>query len=185
MLKGGWESDASPCTWRCFAGLRHTVWRATQIHHGHPYHLRHAGTPVNSGSDCLGLSGQSVSVTATLDAGQLPYRTTKDTATYPGGISGNVGPLSISGVWGVSYTITENHNVITFTGRGPMNSVIELVALIPPDTISLEVFKHPQPLPARFSPEPLSYPGSSLSYSAPGCNATQLALAGQLTGSKE
>jgi hypothetical protein len=95
-------------------------------------------------------------------------------------------PLAVSGVWAVTYTITSNHNAITFTGKGPMGSTIELTGFIPPNTISRSVFQHPQPLPARFSPEPLSYPSSSLSYTATACGATtQLALTGQLIGSQE
>lgn len=141
------------------------------------------GPVVNSGPDCLGLNDQSVSVTATLQTDQLPFRTTRQTATYQANVTGNVGPLSIAAIWAVSYTLTTQHNAIKFSGKGPMNSTIALTALIPPGTISAQVFKHPQPLPARFSPEPLSYPGSSLSYTAPGCGTTQLALTGQLTGS--
>jgi len=144
------------------------------------------GPIVNSGLDCLGLNGQSVSVTATLQVDQSPAQVTKDTITYwTNFISGSAGPLSVLGTWAVTYTITNKANAITLSGYGAMRSAIELTGLIPPDTISLDVFQHPQPLPARFSPEPLSYPGSSLSYRAPGCRATQLALTGQLTGSKE
>jgi hypothetical protein len=143
------------------------------------------GAIVNSGSDCLGLNGQSVSVVATLQVQQVPFQRTKDTVTYQAPISGSVGPLPVSGGWAVAYTITSSHNAITFRGQGPMGSVIELTAFIPPNTISRSVFQHPQPLPARFSPEPLSYPGSSLSYTATACGATQLALTGQLIGTQE
>jgi hypothetical protein len=143
------------------------------------------GPVVNSGPDCFGLDGQSASVTATLQTDQEPFRSTNNTVTYEAPISGSVGPLSVSGIWTVTYTITKGYDAITFTGKGPMSSTIELTARIPPDTISLSVFKGPQPLPARFSPEPLSYPGTSLSYTALSCNSTQLALTGQIAGSTE
>jgi hypothetical protein len=144
------------------------------------------GPNVGSGSDCFGLNGQSVNVSITLETTEPPVSSTKDTVTYTSGdTSGNIGPLSPSGIWNVTYTLTSKHNKITLSGQGPTGSLIELGALIPPDTISPNVFHQPYPLPARFSPEPLSYPGSSLAYTAPGCSATQLALTGQLAGSTE
>ena len=56
------------------------------------------GPPVNSGSDCLGLNGQPVSVTATLELDQSPTHVTNDEVTYwTNLISGGAGPLSVSG----------------------------------------------------------------------------------------
>jgi hypothetical protein len=144
------------------------------------------GPIVNSGSDCLGLNGQSVNVTAMLETGQGPFRSTMNTVTYRTNlISGSVGPLSLSGTWSVIYTISSKANAITLMGPGAMGSTIKLTGLIPPGTISLQVFQHPRPLAPKYSPEPLSYPGSSLSYTATGCSTTQLALTGQLAGSTQ
>jgi len=141
--------------------------------------------PVQSGTDPLGLEGQTFLLTASISPTEKPVRTWKTSSDFGFGpdvwifINGG-NPLSNLGIWKLSVTVGSSYDKVGFSGNytgGPYKGVIMgITGYIEAGSWPTGSLRHPM----RFSPSPQNVipPLSVLHYTPPDGAATVLGFTG-------
>jgi hypothetical protein len=147
------------------------------------------GPNLNNGPDCLGLNTFAATASAMVSSTAVPTSTTTNSATYTlpaGAVTAAAGTLSFTNTtpWTMKYKLTAKGDSLTLSGVGPLSAVVTansaLVVGSFPKTV-LGKTGHPSPLAKAHQPQPLSSPGSYLSYTVPpplSCALTKLGFTG-------
>lgn len=147
------------------------------------------GPNLNGGPDCLRENQNGATQSASFDSNLSPTSTTSHSATYTlpaGSVIVSMGSITFRNPtpWTMKYTLTKTSDSVTLAGPGPQGLAITAVSSLKagsfPKTV-LGAGGHPAPLNSNAHLQNLTEPRSFLSYTGPGCAATQLGFTGEFS----